>query len=335
MTETPHTHFYRIEAEDHYQFGLLLGKKFGAFARQTILVNTRESDWPTRQERSREFLEYTEKYFPRYVEELRGYAEGANVDFLDLWTLSLEDEVHDNRADKCTTIITNAGKLISHNEDWGKDSEDHVCVLLKKIGALRTFELYYMNTLGGNSISINSHGYVVSVNTLVHGERKKGVPRNVIARLLSETNDPEADFQKISEMPRSLGFSFNILNREGVIWNIEYSSIGAVIKKHSAPFIHTNHYLSELKSNDMNDNAGGSFDRYEVASSRVKPRMTVNELIKITNDNSCGSVLSIMNEKTIAKMVIDIEQSVAKVWLRRESALGWAEFHLDALLGWS
>jgi len=320
--------------KDNFELGILLGEKFGEFVRNTINEKSQEQDWLIRRERSKEYLEITEKYFPHFIDELRGYAKGAKVDFLDLWTTSLEGEVYQELADKCTTIVTNEGKLISHNEDWDKDSENNICLLLKKVGEITILELYYFNTLGGNSVSINSHGFISSVNTLVHSDKKLGIPRNVISRWLSETKNPEDDFLKLKGFPRSLGFSFNILNRKGGIWNIEYNSQGATLVRPHSPYVHTNHYLAELKSYEMNDNSSGSFDRYEVACSKVKPQMTVSELTDLTNDKSRGDLVSIMNERTIAKMVIDLENLVAKVWMRRESNIGWVDYKLDKLLEW-
>lgn len=334
MEAKSHSNFFSVVAKDNFEFGVLMGEKFGEFARNTINENIQRPDWSIRQERAKEYLDVTNRYFPNYVAELQGYAEGAKVDFLNLWTTSLEEEVHQGLADKCTTIVTNEGKLISHNEDWGKDSENHVCLLLKKVGEITILELYYLNTLGGNSISINSHGFVISVNTLVHSDKKLGIPRNVIARWLSETKNPEGDFLKLKKLPRSLGFSFNILNRKGEIWNIEYNSQGATLVRPHSPYVHTNHYLAELKSYEMNDNSSGSFDRYEVACSKVKPRMTVSELIDLTNDKSRGDLMSIMNERTIAKMVIDLENLVVKVWMRRENNIGFVDYKLDKFLGW-
>jgi len=225
MEAKSHSNFFSIVAKDNFELGVLMGEKFGEFARNTINENIQELDWSIRQERAKEYLDVTNRYFPNYVAELQGYAEGAKVDFLNLWTTSLEDEVHQGLVDKCTTIVANEGKLISHNEDWDKDSENYVCLLLKKVGEITILELYYFNTLGGDSVSINSHGFITSVNTLVHSDKKLGIPRNVIARWLSETKNPEDDFLKLKKLPRSLGFNFNILSRKGEIWNIEYVAL--------------------------------------------------------------------------------------------------------------
>jgi len=62
--------------------------------------------------------------------------------------------------------------------------------------------------------------------------------------------------------------------------------------------------------------------------------MTVLELIDLTNDKSRGNIISIMNERTIAKMTVDLNALTAKVWLRREMDKGLVEYDLNRLLGW-
>lgn len=156
----------------------------------------------------------------------------------------------------------------------------------------------------------------------------------MIARWLSETKNPEKDFLKLKNLPRSLGYNFNILSREGKIWNIEFNSKKAALVKPDSPFVHTNHYLTRLKSHEMNNNSDGSFDRYKVASSKVKPRMTISELTNLTNDKSRESLVSIMNERTIAKMIVNLKDSVVKIWMRRKNSAGWIDYKLNELLGW-
>ncbi len=332
--ETKHSNFFTFTANDNFELGVLMGEKFGEFARNTLSTKFKEKDWPIWRERAKKYLDITEKYFPSYVEEMRGYAQSAKIDFLDLWTLSLEDEVTAESADRCTTIVSNEGKLVSHNEDWDKNSANNICLCLKKIGDTTILELYYLNTLGGNAISINSHGFIISINSLTHADRTFGIPRNVIARSISETINPENDFKKLQSLPRGLGLNFNIVNKEGKVWNIECSSRDATLAEAGAPYVHTNHYLGKLKSLEKNDNWDGTFDRYEVAQSKIKKEMTVSEMIDLSNDQSRGSKVSIMNERTIAKMIVDLENSTAKVWMKREEGLGWVNYELDKMLGW-
>ncbi len=329
-----HSNFFTFIAKDNFELGSLLGKQFGGFAKSKIEENSQKEDWPIRLKRAGKYLEVTEKYFPEYVAELRGYAEGANVDWESLWTLSLEEETTNEHLAKCTTMATNSGRLVSHNEDWEKGAADTLCLLLKKVGGVAIFELYYQNTLGGNAVSLNSHGFIISINSLTHDGVKFGIPRNVIARAMSETADPENDFEKLKDLPRGLGLNFNILNRSGQIWNIECSSRDATLVKPFSPYIHTNHYLGKLKSIEKSDNWDGTLDRYEVAQSKIKEKMSTQELLDLAGDQSRGEKVSILNERTIGRMIIDQDNSVAKVWLKREEEKGWIDYELDKILRW-
>lgn len=326
-----HVNFFTFKAKNNFALGFLMGKKFAKFAHQTIARRAAAARWSTEKVRAQKYLAITQKYFPQYVDELRGYAAGAQVNFFDLWTVSLEDEVRSKTKEKCTTIITNDGKLLAHNEDAEKDSTRDICLLRKTISGLTIFEIYYFNTLGGNGVSVNSHGFITTTNTLFSKKTSFGLPRNVIARWFSETKNPVADFQKLKKMPRACGFSFNILNKSGMLWNIEYDSSGAKLTKPRLPFTHTNHFLSTLKTNEANDHTGSSFDRYEVAEQKTKSQMTLAELTCLTNDTSRGKQKSIKNEKTVAKIIIDLKKFTAHVWLRRENSAGTIKYSLKKL----
>ncbi len=325
-----HKNFFEFEAKNNFDLGFAMGQSFSNAAKETISRSNVFGDWKVKIERAEKFLKFNQEYFPEYIEEMRGYAQGAGVDFLDLYTISLEDEVNqDYSAEKCTTLITNSGKLIAHNEDWEKYSEDKICIISKQIADLKILELYYYNTLGGNSVSINSNGFVSCINSLVSTKTNTGLSKNVIARWLSNTKDPDKDFEKLRDLPRSLGYSGNIIRTDGKIWNIEYNSSDEVVTHPTSPFVHTNHYLTALKNFEGNTNINGTFNRYNVATEKIKDQMADEELETLMNDQIDGATLSIMNERTIAKIIIDLKNRVAKIWLRREPELGFINYDLS------
>lgn len=329
-----HKNFHQFKAKDNFELGLLMGQKFADNAKRAVSESSVWENWKTKVELAKKFLKFNQDYFPEYVEEIRGYAKGAGVDFLDLYTLSLEDEVnHSYEADRCTTLMTNNGKLISHNEDWEKWSEDKICIVEKQVRDLKILELYYYNTLGGNSVSINSHGFITCINSLTSKDTDIGLSKNVISRWLSETKDPEKDFEKLKELPRSVGYSANIINKNGTICNIEYNSKSAVLTHPVSPFVHTNHYLTNLSESEANTNKNGTFSRYKVAIEKMKDTMSVEEIQSLLSDQTDGAELSIMNERTIAKIIIDLENpptgGLAKIWLLREPELGFVDYDIS------
>lgn len=321
-----HSNFFNVQADTNYELGLQLGHHFQPQVQAKMDAIVRDDSWALKLERAKEYLAATEAHFPQYVEETRGYAKGAGVDFLEFWTQSLEDEFSYYRDVRCTSIITNGGKLIAHNEDWANDAADQICILQKTIGDLTIFELNYFVTLGGNSASVNSHGYVQLINTLTHTDWQMGAPRNVIARFMSETNDPAGDFDKLKAIRRSTGYNHNIVNRNGKIWNIETTAQQQILLEPSAPFVHTNHYLSQRLAPYEAATALSTRRRYQAASEQARPHMSVRNLMDVTSDTSQGSDLSIFNERTIARIVIDLEQRVAHCWLAREAEKGWIAY---------
>lgn len=326
-----HKYFYQINAKDHYDLGIKRGELFGDVARKTLEKRKQEKNWNKKVTLSKDYLTITQQYFPKLIEELKGYASASEIDFSDFWTMSLEDDLDYVDVEKCTTVVTNNGMLISHNEDWDEVSEDNICVLKKTLEGVTTFELFYYNTLGGASTCINSHGYVMTINTLAHIDRQVGVPRNVIARWLSETENIEKDFEKLKQIPRSLGYNHIFINTKGQVWDLECSATKQVLTRPSLPYVHTNHFLeNEMKPFEENDNSSGTYERYEEACKRVKPQMSMGEIVAI-NSATSEEKDSIMNPRTIGKIVVDLENRVTKVWLKREKEKGWIEYKLDFL----
>lgn len=325
-----HTNYFEIQADSYYDLGLKEGQLSNQSLTNSVSKEKQHESWKNKVEQSKAYLKPTIKSFPHLVEELKGYAKGAEVSFEELWTLvSFEDDLPS--IDKCTTVVTNGGKLIAHNEDWDANSKNAICVLKKSVTDFTILELFYYNTLGGNSISINSRGFVQSINTLAHTDKRVGIPRNVIARWLSETKSPQQDFNKLSTLQRSAGYNHNIINVQGKIWNIESSAFKQVLSSVASPFVHTNHYLTELKELENNNNLCGTFDRYEFASKNTRKSMSLTNLQRLMSDNSKGLKVSVFNEGTIARMVVDLEKLVAYIWLLREPEMGWVEYDIDFL----
>ncbi|MCK4794345.1 MAG: hypothetical protein KAV87_62030, partial [Desulfobacteraceae bacterium] len=252
----PHKNYFEIKAKNYYDLGFQKGRLFGGFLRQSIKALKKEGSWNSKLLiRSKAPVAITRKSFPHLIEELEGYAEGADVPFDELWLLSIEDELFESKFGKCTSIITNSGLLIAHNEDWDADAKDSICVLKKTMRGQTILELFYLNTLGGNSVSVNSNGFVQAIDTLTHADKQIGVPRNVIARWLSETKSPESDYERLAALERSSGYSHSLVSVNGKIWNIECSAREEILTRPNSPFVHTNHFLTELRKLENEDNS--------------------------------------------------------------------------------
>jgi hypothetical protein len=332
--------YIEIEAADYQEMGRKLGAMFGEDFVRPALEELNEN-YPTRRRRYekhfRSILEQAEKEIPYVIQELTGYAEGAKVNLEDMVWLAVGEEPGRPEELRCTTVITNDGMLIGHNEDYSEDAAEYLYALKKTIGDLTILELHYAGGLGGDSISINSHGYVHTVNTLTHSDfQRDGAPRSFIARRMSETKNPKEDHDRIfNSMRRRHGYSHNIVSPRGRIFNIESSATQSTIKETSGSFCHTNHFLDEdLKSFECDDDASGTSERYKRAKDLLSDRMDVWEMKELLSDREGGPICGLFNNNTIASVVVDLKPPNRRAYirLRRKDCRdhnGWETYDLD------
>lgn len=326
-----HNNFYSFSAKTHYELGLLMGKKFSAQASLAINASKTDKDWVSKRHTANQMFSISQEYFPQYVEELRGYATGAQVNFADFWTLSLEDDAYiekNRNSAKCSTLITNGGLLIGHSEDYSEPGfEDAVCIVKKTIAGFSTLEIFYYNTLGGSSIGINSNGFVHAINTLLYTSKKIGVPKSMIARLLLDTKDPKHDLQLVQNLNSASGFSHLICSNSGQVWNAEFTYKTAVVSRPITPYCHTNHCLIGKSGRSKRDSYGTD-SRLRFAQSHVEENMTNKQLQILLSDASLGNHKSIYNERTIGRMIVNQESKECLIWLLRESEKGWVTYKI-------
>ena len=325
-----HDNYYEISSRSYYDLGFQLGEMFGESLWQSVEELKEGNTWHRMVARSRPYRDVTAAVFPQYIQELQGYADGAGMTLDDIW-VCLEEELYTPYANRCTTVITGNELLIGHNEDWDSTANDQICVLKKTVGSLTILELFYLNTLGGNAVSINSHGYIQAINSLVHTDTQIGIPRNVVARRLSETASPENDFKQLATLKRASGYSHTIAGLDGTIWNIECSAAEQILTRPATPFVHTNHYITELSRLEHGDDQYGTRIRYNRAYSLVHNEMSVSMLKRVMSDTSYGRQTGIFNERTIAGIIVDVKSLRAYIRLLREKEKGWVTYDLDFL----
>lgn len=324
-----HKNYFEIKAQTTFELGRRKGELFGAFLRATLEEEKRDPLWREKVRRSRLYLEPTAKSFPSLIDEYRGYAQGANVAFEDLWTLDIDEELEQEQQDKCTTIVSNSGYLISHNEDWNADSDEAICVLRRTVANLTVLELFYQNGIGGNSISFNSHGFAQATNSVVHTDYQIGVPKKIFARMFADTDSPDATYKTLVATTRASGYQHTLVDGTGKIWSIECTAKRQLMTTPNSPFVHTNHYIAEsLASLDASNNRQGTRNRFADATNYARDLASVAAARTVLSNTSQGPSRSIFNKRTIARVVLDLDHRQAHIWLRREQQAGWITYPL-------
>ncbi|MCG8424884.1 MAG: C45 family peptidase [Proteobacteria bacterium] len=351
-----HRNHVIIEASSGREMGRKMGRHFAVLAHQAVEWARADAPalWRTLAPVARRCLEESERTAPHLIEEMRGYAEGAGLHFDDYWLLNLEDEFAET--ERCTTIVTNQGGLVGHSEDWDPAIAHHVFVLERRLAGLTTFELYYANTPGGNALSINSWGLCQAINSLPHRRVRAGVPRNIVARWLSDSAGDRATLAQLAGWRRCSGYSHTLVDRDGDTTCIESTATAIVTDRVDLPFVHTNHILSRLLSagqpaigsargpgqqgeaefvsdraarSDAHDTES-SLGRYRAAVDQVRPTMTVQDMQTLL-DNRAGQPIGVRNPDTVASIVIDRPGRRALVWLAQEPSAGWVAYDLNFL----
>ncbi len=333
LAHQQHRHYHAVEAATHAELGGKLGQLFGPLLLEVIEEEREDRAWRGKVAAARPLLEAAREHFPGYIDELQAYAEAARIPLPELWALSIEGDLDDLSPEKCTTVVTNGGRLVIHNEDWDEDAAEAICVLRKTLAGVTTLEIYYYAVpLGGSAISIGSNGYVHAVNSLSHEDGRVGVPKNVIARWLSDTRDPSADFERLKALPRASGYNHVLVSRNGEVLDIESSAERQVLLRPKLPHVHTNHYLSgDLEDCEAADDGDSTFKRYAKACALARPSMTVPEVMALSGDGNGQGRNNVMNRETIARMIADLDQRAAHIWLAREARAGWVSYPLDFL----
>lgn len=327
-----HTHYYRVKAQSNFELGYKLGKLFKAPSLDTyhailkqITIQSSVLNY------AQTFLKLTEDIFPHYIEELKGYAKGLDIDFASFWLVFLNEEL-DVYPEKCTTVMTNGGELVGHNEDFDDHFKKRITILEKTIGDTSILELFYYTSLGGTSCSVNSNGYVQTINTLTHTDQRVGIPRNIIGRWLSETKNISADFEKLKQIVRSMGYCHNFAHaREGISF-IESSAHSAHLQVANSPHAHTNHYITHLSTyEDKSGEPGNSEERCHLAKNGAKPEMTVEQMQKLLENVTSLASNKERQSETIARVVIDLKAKDWWCWLAREKSKGWIRYPIRFL----
>lgn len=329
-----HRNYHEITASSPAECGAGLGRLFGHHVRGYLEAAREDSDWDELRRQSEPLLAETAEAFPAYVEELRAYAKAAGLTLADLWTIAIEDELDDD-GEHCTTVVTNDGRLIAHNEDWDADSVEDICILKKTCAGLTTLELYYYGTpLGGTALCISSNGYIQAINSLNHEDWQQGVPKVVIGRRISEIADADAELAAVMGVRRSSGFAHNLVDRAGRLTVAECSARRHRLYRPPLPFVHTNHYL-EGSMRACEDGAPGksTLRRHEVAARRAGASMDRPAIEALTSDETGGRVAGVFNRNTIARAIVDVDAATCSIWLRREADRGWIDYPIDFFTG--
>ena len=229
-------------------------------------------------------LKLKEEY-PVYYEEVRGRADGLEVN-LDDYFCTLCPELLSKGVEKCTTVIArkeNGHYILSHNEDdfW---IENNFCISKVKIDDNNWFMTNdMMNMPFGNGISWNSYGILKSIN-YTHEENFNTdyLPRYFSQRHISEAHSIEDLIDRCKEMKIASGYHVNAIDvNKKIAVSIEVYNDSIDIEYIDDSYVHSNHYIhGDYFNNQRSDEGTNSLFRLKKATELLKNSKRDKESIK-------------------------------------------------------
>lgn len=231
--------------------------------------------------------------YPKYYEEVKGKAYGANVELLSYFSV-LCPELFEIEFEHCTTIICkkkNGKFILSHNED-----DDYIkgnfCLAKVKIDDNNWFvtnDLYNMPF--GNGFSWNSYGIIKTINYCHEEEYQvNNLPRYFSQRHISEATSIEDLINRCKEMKIASGYHINAIDiNKNIAVSIEVYKNDIDIKYIDDYYVHSNHFIhNEYSKKQITDEGSNSIFRLNKA----------NELMRVSNID-IDSIKSILNYRSV------------------------------------
>ena len=226
------------------------GRAFGAATRENILFRMKWIMPGGTFEKFKAALppvnQICEKYYPRYVEELKGMADGAGIDYWRLLLLN-SPEIREVPSG-CTTIALNEGGRLTlmHNEDGNGLERAEDCFLLHYTleNGNSFYAFAYAGVLPGCSYSWNSAHLYFSVNYLnpIRSDIKGRVSRNFVARAMIEAESVENGIALLKSSHDASGYHYYLGQGERLC-SIENFGNEVSVKEIAGIDVHSNHYI--------------------------------------------------------------------------------------------
>ena len=269
-------------------------------AYQTLFEGLKGISWDEARKISEYYLSLTGDFAPHYAEEMRGIADGAQVDLLDIAALNARTEIMYSRSatadvKECTSLslmgpATEGGRVLAaQNWDFSGLLRDCVVVVHMYQEEKPAFMMVAeAGMIGG--IGMNDRGIAVLLNALSTTVPCRGIPLRARMRAMLEAETLSEAYVKGSHGPVSVA-NLIATHKDGIAIGFEMDSetVDTMIPEDGV-LAHTNHYLGP-KMRLMHDAnpRGSSYIRLQRIKTLVKERygkITVDDVKRMLRDHA-------------------------------------------------
>lgn len=282
------------------------------------------SSWADAVRIARHHLSPIQSGLPRYVDEMRGMAEGAGVDFDDILVLNTMEAITSDRlALGCTSLAASPEAtaegtvLVGHNEDWyPADLEDVYLVRAEVEGEPPFLAISYGGLLP--NIGFNAAGIAQCCDSVYPTDVRHGIPRILVSRAVLAAGTIDQAMAAALHPNRAAGYNHLLVSARGEILNLEVSATTfEAIAPESGIAVHTNHYQSERMRalEDKGTRLSASRARLAQAEAKLRPRrgsIDRDDLIEVLSHHE-GAPYSICCHADDVSSVLDRQQTIASI----------------------
>lgn len=212
---------------------------------------------------AKRFIPVIQAFEPALLEEIKGIAEGAKLEFEEILALNARTELMypDKLATggECTALAalpeaTASGEtLLGQNWDWNPHLRETTVLLeIERTGQPNVVTLTEAGIVG--KIGLNSAGLGTCLNILKSAVGQVGVPIHVLMRAILNCEIFGDAIRKITSMVRGSSNNCLIAHRDGMAMDFEMAPEAMdFLYPEKGVLVHTNHFTSDrLKPLDAN-----------------------------------------------------------------------------------
>ena len=250
--------------------------------------------WERVRERALRYAAPLEKEFGDLLEECRGIASGAGVDYADIMILNCRYELLKFPIPECTTFALLPGATASGHTILGMNW-DNVRWMQESALLLRTDEGNGMKsfciTEAGQLVrhGFNSAGIgVVTNNLLSTGDRDgDGVPTNFMRRRILTSRSLEEAAERVRACPRSVSCNLLLASAQGAAADLEVNPVQWLrLEPREGILTHANHFHADgVPSLDRSSKAKFRDARLYDLLAREKGSVTVDYIQECLRDH--------------------------------------------------
>ncbi|MAE64739.1 MAG: hypothetical protein CMJ18_10775 [Phycisphaeraceae bacterium] len=248
-----------------YKIGVAIGSAFRERMQAFVAFKRAQSaDWggAAATEGAGILQDWCGRMAPHLLDEMRGYADGADVSFEDVIRINSGDEARARAtsagSDGCTGFalapqFTGHGALAGQSKDGpGPQDEHYVVVLMRPADRPAVLQLTYPGMLA--VFGLSGTGMFLGANQIYDGTTFTGMPVMLAKRLTWETSSVDEAASLFSAHGLSAANNYLLCDGQGRAACLEVNGANCVrIDPEDGMIVHTNHYLCEALRGGENE----------------------------------------------------------------------------------